>query len=79
MLRWLSQIEESLAKIHADNLTEDCRAQIAQNKEFSGIRHEKLEIFINYFLSSLNGGRHQRAEPPEAEKVASLVNNIRIL
>jgi aromatic ring-cleaving dioxygenase len=54
MMRWLSQIEESLAKIHADNLTEDCRTQIAANKDVNAIRHEKLEIFINYLLSSLN-------------------------
>jgi len=54
MLRWLSQIEEALVKIHADNLTEDCRNQIKQNKDINGIRHERLEIFVNYFMTSLN-------------------------
>jgi hypothetical protein len=54
LFRWLSQVEESLAKIHADNLIEDCRAQLNLNKDYSNIRHEKLEIFINYLLSSLN-------------------------
>jgi hypothetical protein len=54
MLRWLSQIEEALAKIHADSLVDDCRTQINQYRELNNIRHEKVDIFINYFLSSLN-------------------------
>jgi len=53
VMRWLGVIEASLANIHADNLTEECRRQININNEYSNIRHEKLELFINYFLTSL--------------------------
>jgi hypothetical protein len=54
VLRWLSAIEESLLKIHAKNLMEDCQNQIVQCKNINDIRHDKLEIFANYFLSSLS-------------------------
>jgi CheY-like chemotaxis protein len=54
VLQWMTSIEESLAKIHADELLEECRGQIAQCRDFNSIRHEKLEAFVNYFLSSLS-------------------------
>ncbi|MCL2617100.1 MAG: response regulator [Defluviitaleaceae bacterium] len=53
VMQWLAAIEESLSQVHADALMEECRAQINQNQDFSSIRHEKLEIFVNYFLNSL--------------------------
>jgi len=54
VLQWLTAIEETLIKIHANELAGDCRNQININKDFNNIRHEKLEVFINYFLSSLS-------------------------
>jgi CheY-like chemotaxis protein len=54
VLQWLSSIEDSLKKIHADNLLEDCQNQINVNKNYDNIRHEKLEVFVDYFLSSLS-------------------------
>ena len=53
VMRWLGVIEASLANIHADSLTEECRRQININNEYNNIRHEKLELFINYILTSL--------------------------
>ena len=52
-LQWLGAIEETLLHIHADNLAEDCRNQINNNQDIGSIRHEKFEIFTNYFLTSL--------------------------
>ena len=54
VLQWLTTIEESLLKLHATELASDCRNQIDLNKDFNNIRHEKLEMFVNYFLSSLS-------------------------
>jgi hypothetical protein len=54
VIRWLGVIEGALAQIHADSLAEECRRQININNDFSSIRHEKLELFINYALSSLS-------------------------
>jgi len=54
VMQWLTSIEESLTKIHAGHLLDDCRSQIELNKDFNNIRHDKLEIFVNYFLSSLS-------------------------
>jgi CheY-like chemotaxis protein len=54
VLQWLASIEESLANIRADSLLEECRSQIAKSKDLNSIRHEKLEAFVNYFLSSLS-------------------------
>jgi len=54
VLQWLTTIEETLIKLHATGLANDCRKQIDFNKDFNNIRHEKLEVFINYFLSSLS-------------------------
>jgi hypothetical protein len=54
VLRWLASTEESLSKIHANNLLEDCREEISQCKDISAIKHDKLEVFSNYFLSSLS-------------------------
>ena len=53
-LQWLAAIEETLLHIHADSLAEDCRNQIDANQDISRIRHEKFEIFANYFLTSLD-------------------------
>ena len=54
VLQWLAAIEDSLTKINADELAEECREQISINKDFNNIRHEKLEAFINYILSTLS-------------------------
>jgi len=54
VLQWLNTIEETLNKIHADELANDCRNQISTNKDFNNIRHEKLEVFVNYILSSMS-------------------------
>ena len=54
VFQWLSAVEETLVKIHATELASDCKNQINTNKDFNNIRHEKLEVFINYFLSSLS-------------------------
>jgi len=54
VLQWLSAAEESLSKIHADSILEVCRKQISLNKDFNSIRHERLEAFVNFFLSTLS-------------------------
>jgi hypothetical protein len=54
VIRWLGVIETSLAQIYADSLMEECRRQINLNHDYGTIRHEKLELFINYFLTSLS-------------------------
>jgi len=54
VLQWLNTIEETLVKMHATELAKDCRNQINTNKDFNNIRHEKLEVFINYLLSSMS-------------------------
>jgi hypothetical protein len=54
VIRWLGVIEAALAQINADNLVEECRRQINLNNDYSAIRHEKMELFINYFLTSLS-------------------------
>jgi len=54
VMQWLNAIEESLAKIHADALLENCRSQISLNKDFNSIRPEKLEAFVNYFLTTMS-------------------------
>jgi hypothetical protein len=53
-MRWLSAIESSLTQIHATNLAEECLRQINLNNDYSAIRHEKFELFINFILSSLD-------------------------
>jgi hypothetical protein len=52
--RWLVSIAESLSRIYADDLLEDCQNQIKLNKDINSVRHEKLENFINFFLSNLS-------------------------
>ena len=52
--RWLTAIEQSLNKIHAVSLMEDCQNHIELIKDINNIRQEKLEVFIDYFLSSLS-------------------------
>jgi len=52
VMQWLTALEKSLSKIHAKGLADDCAYQIKANKDFNTIRHEKLEVFIEYFLSS---------------------------
>jgi hypothetical protein len=54
VLRWLTSIEESLSKIRVDSLLEDCQNQIRQCKDITAVRHDKLEVFANYFLPSLS-------------------------
>jgi hypothetical protein len=53
-MRWLNAIESALSQIHAEGLAEECRRQINLNNDFSSIRHEKFELFVNYVLTSLN-------------------------
>jgi len=54
VLQWLNTIEETLIKLRATDLARDCLTQININKDFNNIRHEKLEVFINYLLSSMS-------------------------
>jgi len=54
VLQWLGTIGEILTKLHAVQLANDCKTQIANNKDLNNIRHEKLEVFINYLLSSMS-------------------------
>ncbi|MCL2500131.1 MAG: hypothetical protein FWE90_07310 [Defluviitaleaceae bacterium] len=54
VMRWFNVIEGTLTKIHADHLAEECHRQINMNNDYSAIRHEKLEPFVNYVLTSLN-------------------------
>jgi len=53
VIQWLTGILETLTKLHATQLANDCKNQIAINKDFNNIRHEKLDVFINYLLSSM--------------------------
>ena len=53
-MRWLTAIEKSLKKIHANSFMEECQNQIELNIDIKNIRHEKLEAFVNYFLASLS-------------------------
>jgi len=53
-IQWLTTIAETLAQIHADSLADDCQNQIKLNQDLDRIRHEKFEVFINYFLTSLS-------------------------
>ena len=54
VLQWLGAIEQVLTKIHALNLASNCQKQININKDFNNIKHERLVVFINYFLSSVS-------------------------
>jgi len=54
VLQWLNAMEQSLTKINATTLVSSCQKQINVNKDFNNIRHERLEVFINYFLSSVS-------------------------
>jgi len=54
VLQWLGAIEQALTKIHALNLASNCQKQININKDFNNIKHERLVVFINYFLSSVS-------------------------
>ena len=54
VLQWLTTIQETLIKLRATDLARDCLNQININKDFNNIRHEKLEVFINYLLSSMS-------------------------
>jgi len=54
VLQWLNTIQETLIKLRATDLAKDCMSQININKDFNNIRHEKLEVFINYLLSSMS-------------------------
>ena len=53
-LQWLAALRGSLYKIHADSLAEDCQNQIDANMVTDNIRHERLELSINYILTSLD-------------------------
>jgi hypothetical protein len=53
VINWLNDIKNALASIHADALADECLRQIKQNSIIANIRHEKLELTINFILSSL--------------------------
>jgi hypothetical protein len=53
LIKWLSILEEALIKIHADELLEDCKMLINTNKHLNNIRHDKLEVSLNYFMSQV--------------------------
>jgi len=69
VLQWLESIKVALSQIHADNLMEDCQHQIELMEDLSAIRHEKLEVFVNYFLTSLSllASDIQAIKPPKQE------------
>jgi len=54
VLQCLNAVEETLIKLRATDLASDCRKQINISKDFNNIRHEKLEVSINYLLSSMS-------------------------
>ena len=54
VMRWLGVLEGVLSQINADSLAEECRRQINSNNDYAAIRHEKLELFINYILTSIS-------------------------
>jgi CheY-like chemotaxis protein len=54
VLQYLTAVEESLIKLHATELAEDCRTHINANKDFNNIRHEKLEVFVNFIVSTVS-------------------------
>ncbi|MCL2628682.1 MAG: response regulator [Oscillospiraceae bacterium] len=54
VMQWLTALEQALTKIHATALAATCSKQIEINKDFNNIRHERLEVFIDYFLSSVS-------------------------
>jgi len=47
----LSAVCFDLDKIYASDLAEDCRKRIP---EFKNLKHEKIEAFVNFFLSNLS-------------------------
>jgi hypothetical protein len=54
VMRWLSVIEGTLTQLHVNSLAEECQRQASLNQDISAIRHEKLEPFVNYVLTSLS-------------------------
>ena len=53
LLMRLSSVAHTLSMLYADNLSEDCLSQIENNQDIASIKHEKLSIFIDYFLASV--------------------------
>lgn len=54
VLQWLNTVEDILMKVHATDLAASCRDQIAANKDFNNIRHDKLSVYVNYILSTMS-------------------------
>jgi hypothetical protein len=52
-LESLTVVANTLSKIHADDLFEECRDQIRLYEDVDSIRGDKFEIFVNYFLSNI--------------------------
>lgn len=53
VLQWLKLICSSLAQIHADYLVRICDEQINLYQGLKNIRHERLKVFVDYFLATL--------------------------
>jgi len=54
VLQWLNAVEKTLKKLYAADLAAECNKQINISKDYNNIRHEKLEVSINYLLSSMS-------------------------
>ena len=53
VIKWMSVVAESLALIHADDLFEECSEKLQLYGDLTNVHHEKLDIFVNYFLTNL--------------------------
>ena len=51
LAKCLADIRDLLTAIHAGDMADECTKQI---KELKGVKHEKLEAFMTYFLTSLS-------------------------
>jgi len=84
VLQWLNAVEETLIKLHATDLVKDCQKQINISKDFNNIRHEKLEVSINYILSSMSmlsgdiKALHLPSELPHAKGKADTSTQINV-
>jgi len=54
VMQWLTTIEETLTKLHATDLAASCREQIAANKSPGNVHQERLNVYVNYLLSSMS-------------------------
>jgi CheY-like chemotaxis protein len=49
----ISTLRDMLTDIHADGMAKEMQSQINANTKTENIRHERLEAFISYFLSTV--------------------------